>query len=131
MPMVEVSNGGTLQDGDVLWTNPNPSSGISSMTITLNKSMTNFDFLEMEYRAVGANAAISRVIWRVSDFVNYTHPSTGVGGVIEANYGNNAVGVRLVGYGNDTTIYVGTYGTVAGAYVSASTMAIPYRVIGY
>lgn len=92
--------------------------------------MQDFDFIEMEYRAVGTNEALSRVIWRVSDFVNYTHPSTGVGGVIEANYYNGAIGVRLVTYSNDTTINVGQYGTVAGASVSNYTRAIPTKVNG-
>ena len=64
---MNVGGGGTLSE-TVLWTNPSPTAAFDGQTLSLSDSLSNYDYVKIDYRASTTNATESSMIIPISSF---------------------------------------------------------------
>lgn len=124
--------GGQLSE-TILWTNPNGGASLSAGTITLSDSISNYDFIgveycyDSEYQNVKATAMMS-----VSDFMNCVYSTSTSVARCALVLGAERVRkwCRFVYYVSDTSIYIYT-GMAVNQANTATDASNPIKVIGY
>lgn len=67
MALFRCGSGAGLQE-TVLWTNPNPTTSMSSTTVTLSESVTGFDFIKIESRVSTSDSTTYSVLMPASEW---------------------------------------------------------------
>ena len=112
--------------GKILWTNPNPTSGFESQTITLNSD--DYDMLEVIY-----------YIWKDDKSIHSTKALKGkkinLSGVIDFSSTTMYYAVRNLSYVNDTTLKAencrAIRSTTSTVEPTNTACMIPIYIIGY
>lgn len=134
MPMVRVSNGGTLSE-TVLWTNPNGySADFTGSTVALSQSMSNFKYLKFYYTAAKAGTGQSTwpevsVIYEVDVFKTFTTAVQVASGALANRWtGSNGYKFRHIYYASDTSVAFMNCMDNAGGTSNAN--CIPTKICG-
>ena len=125
MPLVRVSNGGSLSE-TVLWTNSSQSTSVGQQTVTLSDDMNNYDYIDVtfNYSRTNTNQA-GRVRVAVSDLKNTGVNKGIVGfGIMTSSYRYN----RSFNYSSDTKIVISTCTRSDGTTTTEN--AIPRAIYG-
>lgn len=124
--------GGALDNGTVLWENPNPTADYGQGIINLSESMANFEYIGIRYKVYKADADTDakEVISKsadVLDALTTTSPrkntmTLGVG-TSTTVYARNIIPTSEIGFRTSNTYYVN------GSTVNS--LLIPTHIIGY
>lgn len=125
------TGGGGSAIETVLWTNGNPTSSFSAQLVTLNDSISNYDYLKFVFKVRNNIDENSSVIIETSEFVKLNNSGSGYLRALcspSIVYGNYTV-TRRANYVDDTSIRFDTanYINANGGNTSA---AIPLEIIG-
>lgn len=133
-----------LEERTLLWTNPNPTSSFSSLTINLgnNINVQDFDALDIEYHLFTSSKLTKTVRFAVDDSINtnmYTRLFENVSAGAEAYLWSMVNRVCEIGSENHYVIFANCYkfdvtklsGTAIGANITEdNAYIIPYKVYG-
>ena len=116
-----------------LWTNSNVANTFAEQTITLNDSITNYDYIKVTITSsTSTTTEYMDTIFKVSDFITYVRPSSSVNHWPQAAVGARAGGTsnfRVLLYVPDNKISISN-GVAAGSTSALNSRVIPVKVIG-
>lgn len=119
---------GGVNNGTVLWENPNPTANFGSADVTLSQSFRDFEFIGVVFNLQKTSEEPMESIMRVSDFEMcnraYNRPRLAFGRLGQSN---NAA--RYVCYNSDTSLNITIEYNSAGGTSNFTT--IPLQIIGY
>ena len=115
-----------------LWTNPNPTTAISSaLTVTLSDSVDNYDYIKLWYRYSTADATAYSMIYTKDAFKQCqqgTFKAPIVGFTEQATDGS--LYARQAYYVSTTSVKFGGACYLLGSSSTDSTKSIPIEVVG-
>ena len=123
-------SGGGSGSPEVLWTNTSPTTAISSpYTITLSKSIENYDYIKFTFRVSTSVATEMSVIASVSDVKNSigNRPGLSLTSPFGANTSSQSHQVRRIIYTSNTGISIQSLYPISGFQ---SDLIIPTSVSG-
>lgn len=122
--------GGGMPDGEVLWTNPAPTSSIGAGYVTLSQSISNYDYLKITARLNTSNTKTISILISVDDFKNKSGFTTNsLNPSIFCYYASSGTRGRQFAYGSDTSFGMGQAINM-GDGMSDNTWLIPTEIRG-
>ena len=136
IPLCKLNNSKTIIE-TILYTNPSPTSKQSAYTITLSKSIDNFDYIGFEYRAnitrdERINILVTPIDIRKSNSGSGPSDSTNRPNLSICGHRYYTYYARRILYDSDTSLAIGSAYRMDTATGGENTeMAIITRIIGY
>lgn len=126
-----IGGGGGGMTRTTLWTNTASTSAFSSQTVTLSDSISNYDYIGVEYRATTASSTRSTEVLFVSNALRYASTSyTNTVFPCFCAYSSSAHYARYITFSTNTKLSISSAGKI-GAAASDTTKAIPLHIYGY
>ena len=126
------AGGGGKYTETSLWTNPSPTSGFTSQTVTLSESMDNYKYLKIKYAfstSLYADANCNEIVIPVADFKKSLSAANGNALIVVGGSSTTTLYTRFVFYPSDTGVQFG-HSVQFQTSTTNNNTCIPLEILG-